>query len=296
LFYLEVRVMVALCRWAVVLAGAVAILLAGSSIWVASDILYAENTEPPPDGISSQSSPDRAGKDPYVTIDAVVVNPYRSANVGSLVGGEIQNFAFDEGDFVNKGDVVVVIDPRRYRLIALRSEQRLRAAEASLKLAEQEAKLKEELIELDAATRQDLLKKKAEAEIARFAVAEAERELDLARYDLVNCKIEAPFSGYLAVRYKQPDEPVDRLEKVFALVDSSKVYAVANVPEILVSEFKKGTEAEFVQGTDRKFTGVVEKIGKLIDPKSRTKRVYLLIDNSDSKLEIGMTGSLKLVK
>ena len=47
---------------------------------------------------------------------------------------------------------------------------------------------------------------------------------------------------------------------------------------------------------DKKFTGVVDKVGKLIDPKSRTKRVYLLIDNKDSLLEIGMTGSLKLVK
>ena len=174
--------------------------------------------------------PEKTAKEPYLSIDAVVINPYRSANVGSLVGGEIEHFYFDEGDLVKKGEPVVIVDSRRYRLIALRAEERLRASEAALKLAEQEIKIKEDLLELDAATRQDVVKKAAEAEIARYAVAEAERELDLARFDLVHCKIEAPFTGYLAVRYKQPDEPVERLEKVFALVDSSKVYAVANVP------------------------------------------------------------------
>jgi cobalt-zinc-cadmium efflux system membrane fusion protein len=89
---------------------------------------------------------------------------------------------------------------------------------------------------------------------------------------------------------------VERLEKVFALVDSSRVYAVAKIPEILISEFQKGTQAEFVLRPDASFAGVVDKVGKLIDPTSRTKKVYLLIDNADSQLEVGMTGTLKLVK
>lgn len=282
-------------RWTAVLAGFVLISLPASPVWAESGTASSRTSEPPP-AKSLQTSPAKADTEPYVSIDAVVIKPYRYANIGSLVGGEIEHIYFEEGDLIKQGQTVVLIDARRYRLVALRAEQRLRAAEAALKLAEQETKLKEELLQLEAATKQDVLKKAAEAEIARFTVAEAERELDLARFDLVHCRIKAPFTGHLAVRYKQPDEPVDRLEKVFSLVDSSKVYAEANVPEVLVSEFKKGTEAQFVYMPDKKFSGVVDKIGKLIDPRSRTKRVYLLIDNADSKLEVGMTGSLKLVK
>jgi multidrug resistance efflux pump len=113
---------------------------------------------------------------------------------------------------------------------------------------------------------------------------------------LESCEIKAPFSGYLAVRYKQPDETVERLEKVFALVDTSKVHAVANVPELMLDEFPKGKEAFFLLTPEKRFKGTVDRVGKLIDPKSRTKRVFLLINNSDNKLEVGMTGTMQLFK
>ncbi len=278
------------------LAAMLFLLLFGHAVGAESPDRPPSASEPPSVDSPSSSTTASIVQEPYVSIDAVVINPYRTVDVGSLVGGVIERFYYDEGDFIEKGQVVVHVDPKRYRLIALRAEDRLRAAEVAFALAEQEAKLKRELLQLDAATQQDMAKKGARAEIARYAMAEAKRDVDLARYDLANCKIKAPFSGYLAVRYKRPDETVERLEKVFALVDTSQVYAVADVPEILISEFLKGTEAEFVLRPDVRFTGVVDKVGKLIDPNSRTKKVYLLIDNADSQLEVGMTGALKLMK
>jgi multidrug resistance efflux pump len=128
--------------------------------------------------------------------------------------------------------VVAVIYPKRYELMVLRTEERLKGLEVALRRAEEEAKIKEELFALSATTRQEVARTRAEAEIARFRVAEAASELDINRFDLSSCKIKAPFSGHFAVRYKQPDESVERGEKVFAIVDSAKVYAVANVPEM----------------------------------------------------------------
>jgi multidrug resistance efflux pump len=158
------------------------------------------------------------------------------------------------------------------------------------------AAVKTELFDLDALSRQDFIKAKSELEVIQYRVGEARKELDLALLDLECCKVRAPFTGHLAVRYKQPGEPAERLEKLFFLVDSSRVYAVANVPESLLYEFHKGTEAVYVYSSKKHYKGTVDRIGKLIDPKSRTKRVYLLIDNSEAGLEVGMTGSLQLVK
>ncbi|MFH0824109.1 MAG: efflux RND transporter periplasmic adaptor subunit [Pseudomonadota bacterium] len=231
-----------------------------------------------------------------VHVEAVVVNPFRSANVGSQVGGIIERVHYDEGDLVQEGQVIAEIGSERYQLAVQRAEERVNALKSALKRAEEELRIKRELFELDGASRQDVAKAEAEAEGTAHRVGEAAKELDLARYDLRCCRIKAPFTGYIAVRYKQPDEPVDRLEKIFAIVDSSKVHAVANVPEMLVSEFKKGTEAFFLPETQGKFKGTVDRVGKLIDPKSRTKRVYLLIDNAEGSLEVGTNGSLLLSK
>lgn len=251
---------------------------------------------PPVESKEKESQALPASQKPYVKIDAVVINPYRSANVGTQVGGVIAVMHFDEGDFIQEGQVVVEIDSKRYRITVLRAEDRLKALQAACKRQEEEAKLRGELLDLDATTRQELEKAEAEAEIARFRMQEAGQELDLAKFDLSCCKVKAPFSGYLAVRYKQPDEPVERLEKIFALVDSSKVHAVANVPESLLNQFKLGNKAVLRYGSDKTVTGTVDRIGKLIDPKSRTKRVYLLVDNSANQLEVGMTGVLELMK
>ncbi len=231
-----------------------------------------------------------------VTVEAAVVNPYQSAHVGSQVAGVIDQFYFEEGDLVREGQVVLQIDPARYRLNAQRAEDKLKGLEVALMRLKEEVGVKTELFDLNALSRQDFIKAKSEEEIMRYRVGEARKEMDIALLDLQSCKVKAPFTGHLAIRYKQPGEPTERLEKVFFLVDSSKVYAVANVPEPLLSQFHKGTEASYVYSSKKKFKGTVDRIGKLIDPKSRTKRVYLLIDNSGAELEVGMTGSLQLVK
>jgi RND family efflux transporter MFP subunit len=283
--------------WTLVLGGVVVAFVLGHPLWAKEEKTYAPSPGPPTPEESVSAPESFAGhRSIHGSIEAVVVNPYRSANVGTLVGGVVKRFHFEEGDFVPDGQVVAEIGPKRFLLSVARAEERLKSLQIALRLAEEEAKLREELFELDASTKQHVLKARAEAEIASCRVAEAQRELDLAREDLDSCKIRAPFSGHLAVKYKQADETVERLERVFAIVDSSQVHAVANVPENLLSELKKGSEAVFLYGANKRYSGIVDRIGKLIDPKSRTKRAYLLIDNSRGELEVGMTGSLQLVK
>jgi RND family efflux transporter MFP subunit len=281
--------------WTLVLTGVFVVCSADYSAAGDDEKEWTPAGEPPPASSSVYTS-----EHPYaaasVSIEAVVVNPYRSANVGSQVGGIVQHFYFEEGDLIEGGQVVVEVDPKRYQIMVRRADERLKSLEVASRRAKEEAQLKEELFGLNGTTRQEVIKAKSEAEIAIYRVAEARADLDLAAFELDACKIKAPFTGYLAAKHKQPDETVDRNEKVFAIVDSSRVHAVANVPENILSIFRKGTRAVFVYGADKKFDGTVDRIGKLIDPKSRTKRVYLLIDNSRNELEVGMTGSLQLVK
>jgi len=100
----------------------------------------------------------------------------------------------------------------------------------------------------------------------------------------------------LAIRYKEPFEAVAPLEKMFALVDSSKVFAVAYVPENLMPLFKKGAKAAFNDPSGRQFIGEVDKIEPIIDPKTGTQKVYVLMDNAEEQLGIGMSGSLESVQ
>jgi RND family efflux transporter MFP subunit len=228
-------------------------------------------------------------------IEIVVINPFQSANVAPQVGGLILRFHFDEGDFVEKGQVVCELDETRYKIAFDRARERVNELRVAVERLEEEAQIKQELLDLDVTTRLEAAKANAEFEMAKFRLAGAQKELDMARLDLDSCKVKAPFSGYISARQKQPDESVDKLQTIFSIVDSSQVYAVAHVPTSMLSSFPKGAEAEFLYGASDTAKGKVDRIAKVIDPKSKTKRVYLLIDNSAGNLEVGMTGALQMV-
>ncbi|MFH1113757.1 MAG: efflux RND transporter periplasmic adaptor subunit [Pseudomonadota bacterium] len=237
-----------------------------------------------------------SSSEPGISLEAAIINPYQSANVGTEVSGIIEMFGLGEGEFVEKGKVVVEISKRRFQLMRDKSADMLKGLKLALTLAERDHQLKSEMLSLEGTTKAEVLKALTEVEVAKTRVQEAKTELDLAELNLEKCRVEAPFSGYIAVKYKQPFEPVERLEKIFAIVESARVYAVANLPETHLQLVKVGEKAVFVYRNSKEFPGTVEKIGKLIDPKSNTKRVFVTINNTDGALEVGMAGVLQLGK
>lgn len=245
-----------------------------------------------------KSSPDNSSFDidRIDRIEAAVVHPYRSANIGVEVKGAIDKINFEEGEAVAKDAVILEISSDRYKLLAKKAHERVKGLELSLKNAEEDLKIKEDLLALNAGTQQDVSKAMTQVDIERHRLLEAREEYKLAVMDLESCKVTAPFAGFLAVRYKQPDEVVNQYDNVFALVDKSKVYAVANVPETQAPKFVKGAKASFVHGSGKKYEGVVDKVGVLVDPQSKTLKVHILIDNPSGDLQVGATGSLELIE
>jgi multidrug efflux pump subunit AcrA (membrane-fusion protein) len=170
----------------------------------------------------SESADDKLLDDVAGAVEQAVIHPFQSANVGSEVGGVVQTVLFHEGDRVNQGDVVAVMFDERELIQVRKVREKLTGLRLELKKAEIDLKIKEELVALGVATRLELEKAVSEAEVAAQRIRETSEELLAAEINLKACNIRAPFTGYVAVRYKQPFETVERLEKVFAVLDASK--------------------------------------------------------------------------
>ena len=229
---------------------------------------------------------------------SAVIAPYSSAEIASEARGVIEAIRFKEGNFVEKGQVIIVISKKRNELAVRRAANAVKAAEIDLKRTHQEAQLKEQLLSNKATTSAEVLKAKGDEEIAQYRLEEAKIALELADMDLESCEVKAPFSGHIAVSYKEPFESVDYSQRLFVIVDTSKVYAIAGIAETDLGDFTKGRRAAFVTSIPQKqrFIGTVERVGALVDSKSGTKKVYVVIDNPNGQLEIGMTGSLEPAK
>jgi RND family efflux transporter MFP subunit len=248
-------------------------------------------TEPPAPSPRPSLATNGRGR---TVVEATIITPFRSADVGSQVAGIVESVCFEEGDRIEEGQLVLAISKDRYLLAAKKAEQRVRSLEVDQDFAKKEAEIARELFREQSASRQELLRAEKSLESFTFQLEEARIELQRARRDLDDCQVKAPFNGYMAKRFLQPYEAVKSLDKLFSIVDSEKVYAVAHVPQEMLDQFKKGARAKFLHPSGKQFDGVVERAGKLIDPKTRAKKVYLLIDNPHTSLEIGMTGALVL--
>lgn len=226
------------------------------------------------------------------TISAVIY-PFQSATVSTEVRGIVDVMKFREGESVKKGAVVSEISKERYTCVVGEFRGNYEAVCRALAQAKENLLVQESLYERRANMFQDVVKARSEVSILEARKSEAEFKMKQAELNLKACVVRAPFSGIIGVLYREPFEAADNLEKLFELVDTSKVYARANWPEDRLSEIALGKKMVFKRA-GQTYEGVLDRISKLIDPASRSKRIHVLIDNPSGELEVGMSGMLQM--
>lgn len=123
------------------------------------------------------------------------VSPFKQSQVRPQVDGIITKRLFQEGAFVEKGDQLYQIDDTRYRAALTSALADLKSAKASVKSVESRAKRYEELLEINAVSKQEFDDISAEFDQAKAAVAVAQAAVEIAQVNLDYTKVYAPISG-----------------------------------------------------------------------------------------------------
>ena len=161
--------------------------------------------------IRAGRAPEFLEKDQQATpgkIEATIINPVQSAAIAAEVGGIIERYNFEVGDRVREGEIIAEISKKRYALAMEKAKQNLDGLRLALKRAQRDKEIKDKLLSMDATSQQELLRAEAEFEITEHRVREAETTFQQSLLDLAACQVKAPYTGYLAVRYKEPFEAV----------------------------------------------------------------------------------------
>ena len=111
------------------------------------------------------------------------------------VGGTLTEIHFKDGDIVQKGALLFVIDPTPYEIKLSQATAQLEAANARLELATRELVRAETLRRDDAGSAQNVDQRTAEKRGAEAAVEAAKAMIRDARFDLDRTRIYAPFTG-----------------------------------------------------------------------------------------------------
>lgn len=120
-------------------------------------------------------------------IDAVEVRP--------RVSGYLESVHFKEGQVVEKGDLLFVIDPRPFRAALDAAEAEVRGAQARFERVANDARRAESLVREDAVSVEEFDRRSKIALEARNALAAARARMDNAKLDVEFTEVRAPIDG-----------------------------------------------------------------------------------------------------
>ena len=191
---------------------------------------------------------------------------------------------FEDGDAVDKNQVLVKLDD---------SEARYLLAEASATLREQEKQFERisKLAKTKSTSRSRLDEEQGLLEIAKAKVAHL-------RAQLRDYTIRAPFSGTLGTRQISNGAVVDSDTVITTLDDTTVIKLDFTIPETYLAVLANGMNvtAKSPAYPDRNFNGMVTAISSRVDPDTRTLTIRAQIPNPDQLLKPGMLLTVDLVK
>ena len=176
------------------------------------------------------------------------------------VEGFLTSIHFKDGDYVNKGDLLFLIEQDVYRSRVQQAEGQLAGLQAHLLRAGQEYERQSTLYRQSAAAKADVEKWKAERDAEQAKLVQAKANLELARINLGYTRVTAPFDGRMDRHLVTPGNLVGTAGAT-ALADITRmdpIYAYFTLNERDLIRFMEKTpeEAAYREKTVAVFAGI----------------------------------------
>ena len=130
--------------------------------------------------------------------------------IRARVEGFLESMDFQEGTFVDQGDLLYTIDAQPFQAKLVEAQSQLAAAQTNLIKAQSDLARIRPLAEMKAVSEQDLDSAVAQEAAARASVRASEAQVELAEIDLSYTRIMAPIDGLIGISEARPGEFVGR--------------------------------------------------------------------------------------
>ncbi len=220
------------------------------------------------------------------------VDAYNTVSVKALVGGEVTEVHFKEGQDVRRSDLLFQIDPRPYDAALKQAQGQLAKDLAQAKNAEQQAKRYEILVRKDYVSKDQYDQLRANADALAAAVEADKANVENSRLQLAYCTIKSPIDGRVGSVLINKGNVVKANDLPMVTINEiTPVYVTFSVPELNLADIKKYMKAgqlkveAFIPGDEKNpAQGVLTFINNQVDNTTGTIQLKGTFQNRDKRL------------
>lgn len=222
------------------------------------------------------------------------IQAYFTIGVKSRVDGQLLEVKFREGEHVNKGDLLAVIDPRPYQVQLEQAQATLFKDQALLRDAQLNYQRYKDLLQNSGAmSQQQVDTQKATVDQLEGTVRNDQALVDNAKLNLTYCHVTAPESGRIGLRLVDPGNMVHASDTnpILVITQLQPITAIFTLPEdqlpTVAKQMRKGTlEVDAYSRDDQTklATGQLLTIDNQIDQTTGTGKLKAVFQNENSVL------------
>lgn len=206
----------------------------------------------------------------------------QSVDIMARVSQTVREIHFEDGQDVEKGQLLIQLNDR---------EERARVKDLEFRLSEARRQLNR-LIEL---ARENVASRSMLDE-QEVRVEQTIAELSVARSRLDEMQIKAPFAGRLGIRQVSIGSLARPGEVITTLDALDPIYVDFSVPELYLPSLAPGQQvaASSAAYENRVFSGQIKSLASRVDPVTRSIQVRAEINNETRELRPGMLLTVEL--
>lgn len=233
------------------------------------------------------------------------IEPIRLVEVKSQASGEILEMPVELGDQIERGDLVLRIDPRDEVNEVQQAEADLELARSQTQVADSRLERARALRDSGVVTAEELESAVLEHANARSALIKARTRLELAREQRDDATVRAPIAGTIVAKHVEEGQIITSTRDVTGgtslldMADLSEVQVRTLVDESEIGRVERGLPAEITVEAypDRTFRGSVLKVepSATVEQNVTMFAVLTRIPNDDRLLRPGMNADVEIV-
>ena len=234
-----------------------------------------------------------------------VVRPIDQVEIRSKASGLIEKLNFEEGQLVEKGNLLIELDRRTAQNDYDQAKADLAVGESNLKQAENNYNRSIELFQKSLISEQERDQSQLDKVRAEAQLIKAKAALSSSDERLRDTRIIAPITGLILTRnvalgqiISSATSNVSGGSLLATIADMDEVYVETNVDEVDIGKVQVSQQAKVVADAfpDDTFNGEVMRISPLGKTASNvtTFTVVILVRNIGGKLKAGMSASVDI--